>query len=79
MYGPGGTASLGFYPSTSFPDANNNSGAMYGNKSGALDKDVSFKLLYGSKDNTKQLKLDDIISTLPGISIREFLPDTRLD
>lgn len=40
---------------------------------------MSFKLLYGKQDNTKPLNIDDIISTLPGISIREFLPDTRLD
>ena len=71
---PGGTAILGFYPATSCPDV-----AYVTNKSG-LDKDLSFKLLYGRDEKSKRsLTIDDIISTIPGVSIREFLPDTRLD
>lgn len=38
-------------------------------------------MVYGNnpKPDTTPLTINDIISTLPGVSIREFLPDTRLD
>lgn len=74
----GGTARLGFYPMTSFPGASEQD---YDNVNmSKLDDDISFKLLYESKDgSTKSLTVDDLVSNLPGISIREFLPDTRLD
>ena len=73
----GGTMCLGFYPATSCPSQDDTE-QVY-NRSG-LDKDISFKLLYENDDkSTKKLTIDDIISTIPGISIREFLPDTRLD
>ena len=74
----GGTAYLGFYPMTSFPNGNidswNNANLSY------LDKDISFKLLYESDDeSTQSLTVDDLMSNIPAVSIREFLPDTRLD
>ena len=78
----GGGLCLGFYPSTSFYqyDLAGRCGDLYNSKSNLDEKDVSFQTVYGSNSKTTNpLKIDDIISTLPGVSIREFLPDTRLD
>ena len=65
-----GKAKLNFYPS-SFNDAM------------VVQDDISFKLLYG-RDNDyfktqKSITISDILNTIPGVQIREFLPDTRLD
>lgn len=67
---PSGKAKLHFYPSSM--------------DSIAVNDDVSFKLLYSHYRDTPpfnkmSLTLNDIIETIPGIQIREFLPDTRLD
>ena len=78
----GGGLCLGFYPSTSFYqyDIKGRQGDLYNSKSNLDEEDVSFQTVYGSNRYTKNpLKIDDIISTLPGVSIREFLPDTRLN
>jgi len=47
-----------------------------------LDKDISLKLLYPDDYQNyrkRSLRLFDIIDSIPAVSIREFLPDTRLD
>lgn len=51
-----------------------------------VDNDISFKLLYGSPpegagngESTGSLTLQDVLSRIPGVQIREYLPDTRLD
>lgn len=48
-----------------------------------VNEDISFKTLYGEiskKNRTKSaLVVDDIFNALPGVQIREFLPDTKLD
>lgn len=77
----GGAANLGFYPSTtSTLDLTNDLIKYYNNYSKLDEEDVSFQTMYGSDSKTTNpLKIDDIISTLPGVSIREFLPDTRLN
>lgn len=70
---------MGFYPATSFPELADSKTSQDSNMS-KLDEDMSFKLIYGKEDSiTAPLKIADIISTIPGILIREFLPDTRLD
>ena len=53
-------------------------------KSVHINDDVSFKLLYGhdplsGKSTKKSITVQDIMNTIPGVQIREFLPDTRLD
>lgn len=66
-----GTARLHFYPS-SLNDT-------------LVDNDISYKLLYGNTpdiagDKTESsLSLQSILSKMPGVQIREYLPDTRLD
>lgn len=64
-----GTGTLSFYP-----------GSL---KKVAIQDDISLKLLYG-RDNLgqitkKSITIQDILNTIPGVQIREFLPDTRLD
>ena len=48
-----------------------------------IDDDISFKLLYARSaqqmPTSRSLKLQDVVNCIPGVSIREFLPDTRLD
>lgn len=48
-----------------------------------FSKDVSFMSLYAEltkKDRTKTgLTMDDIFDAIPGVQVREFLPDTKLD
>ena len=48
-----------------------------------IKDDISFKLLYGPSDEylkeRKSITVQDIFNTIPGVQIREFLPDTRLD
>jgi hypothetical protein len=48
--------------------------------------DISYKLLYakdypGGKEtlSKRSITINDILNAIPGIQIREFLPDTRLD
>lgn len=64
-----GTAQLKFYPS-SLDNLN-------------IEDDISFKLLYsrenGNVPTGKSILVNDILNSIPGIQIREFLPDTRLD
>ena len=47
-----------------------------------FNDDISLKLLY-ARNNGKPIKesltIEDIVNCIPGVSIREFLPDTRLD
>lgn len=33
----------------------------------------------GTMDSSRKIGLADILNHIPGIQIREFLPDTRLD
>ena len=42
-----------------------------------MDTDISHLLLYNK--NKQSVTYNDIFNSLPGIQIREFLPDTRLD
>ena len=47
-----------------------------------IDDDISLKLIYAHNSNLyvgNSLTLADIVNSMPGVSIREFLPDTRLD
>lgn len=48
-----------------------------------FSKDVSFMSLYAEltkKDRTSAgLTMDDIFDAIPGVQVREFLPDTKLD
>lgn len=53
-------------------------------KSLHITDDVSYKLLYGFSGGTKMktpnsLTVNDILNNIPGVQIREYLPDTRLD
>ena len=67
-----GCAKLNFYPSSM--------------NSWQIADDISFKLLY-AKDypgdyktlSQRSITINDILNAIPGIQIREFLPDTRLD
>lgn len=48
-----------------------------------VDKDISMRLLY-QNDMTDTLtknsiKFDDLLNVIPGVQIREFLPDSKLD
>ena len=65
-----GTAQLNFCPSSLTQ-------AM------VVKDDISFKLLYGrdAKGQPAQTSITatDILNAIPGVQIREFLPDTRLD
>ena len=59
-------AKLGVYPSSKLDSK--------------LNKDISLKLLYKELiPSNESLEIDDIMSSIPALSIREFLPDTRLD
>ena len=65
----GGTARLRFYPSSL--------------DNVVIEDDISLRLLY-ARDNlytpgVRSITMSDIINSIPGVSIREFLPDTRLD
>ena len=64
-----GKAKLNFYPSS----MNN---VM-------LNDDISLKLLYARGDDGKpsnnSITLSKLLNDIPGVQIREFLPDTRLD
>lgn len=76
----GGMAMLGFYPAIAFPKNAPDKNISTASHLFELNNDISYKLLYDSKSDAKNsLKIDDIISNIPGVSIREFLPDTRLD
>lgn len=47
-----------------------------------IKDDISYKLLYGSRNGQKtssSITINDILNNIPGIQIREYLPDTRLD
>lgn len=50
----------------------------------SINDDISFKLLYNKKkidgdSETYQITVNDLLDAIPGVQIREFLPDTRLD
>lgn len=50
----------------------------------SIEGDISYSMLYppkddGTMDSSKKIGLADILNHIPGIQIREFLPDTRLD
>ena len=78
-YSAGGFANLGFFPMSINAD-NNQTPFMSGYPAANQDKDISFKNIYGTeKKKKKALTIFDIIDNIPGVSIREFLPDTRLD
>lgn len=65
----GDSAKLNFYPSSM--------------NSLAINDDISFKLLYYRNPKTyssnKSVTIQDLLNAIPGVQIREFLPDTRLD
>ena len=65
----GGNMKLQFYPS-SMND-------IY------IKDDISFKLLYARdelyKPGSSSITMQSILNSIPGVQIREFLPDTRLD
>ena len=48
-----------------------------------INDDISYKLLYGrdqkGEPTQNSLTIQDVLNCIPGVSIREFLPDTRLD
>ena len=41
-----------------------------------LEEDISFKTLFNGKES---ITIDPMLNSIPGIQIREYLPDTRLD
>ena len=48
-----------------------------------INDDISLKLLYGA-DNSgiltpSSITMQSLLDHIPGVQIREFLPDTRLD
>lgn len=43
-----------------------------------LAQDISFRTLF-SETEARSITADDIMNSIPGIQIREYLPDTRLD
>lgn len=65
----GGSARLRFYPSSL--------------DNVIIEDDISLKLLYARDKlytpGCRSITMADIINSIPGVSIREFLPDTRLD
>lgn len=65
----GNKARLNFYPSSM--------------KDIMISDDISFKLLYGREKqygpSAKSITVQDLLNAIPGVQIREFLPDTRLD
>lgn len=44
-----------------------------------IDKDISHMLLFDKAGSKKSVSYQSIFNSLPGIQIREFLPDTKLD
>lgn len=44
-----------------------------------MSDDISYKLLYDTNGSNASINLNTILNNIPGIQIREFLPDTRLD
>lgn len=44
-----------------------------------MKDDISFSLLYGENKSIADISINTIFNSIPGIQIREFLPDTRLD
>lgn len=49
-----------------------------------FNKDLSYRMLYRQNASTDEIektriKFNDLLDTLPGVQIREFLPDSRLD
>lgn len=44
-----------------------------------FDKDIANQLLYNSDGTKDPVTFANIINTIPGVQIREFLPDTALD
>ena len=50
-----------------------------------VKRDISYKLLYNDsnitdyKPNANELTYKTIFDNIPGVQIREFLPDTKLD
>lgn len=46
-----------------------------------IKDDIASKLLYGKdkKSSGSSITVQDLLDTVPGVQIREFLPDTRLD
>jgi hypothetical protein len=44
-----------------------------------FDKDIANQLLYNSDGTNEPVNFANIINTIPGVQIREFLPDTALD
>ena len=47
-----------------------------------MDEDISYQLLYPNKVGAifkEKITIDSLFSSLPGIQIREYLPDTQLD
>ena len=47
-----------------------------------IKDDISYKLLYGTSNGEraqKSITMSDILNNIPGVQIREYLPDTRLD
>lgn len=61
----GGSATLRFYPSSM--------------ENLAVNNDISYRLLYADATSKKSLTIQDVLNSIPGVQIREFLPDTRLD
>lgn len=65
----GGNMKIRFYPS-SMDDT-------------IIKDDISFKLLYAREKlyepGSRSISVQDILNSIPGVQIREFLPDTRLD
>lgn len=65
----GGTGKLNFIPASL--------------QAAEVNDDISLKLIYGPiqayKQKRSSVTIQDIFNTIPGVQIREFLPDTRLD
>lgn len=43
-----------------------------------LTEDISFQSVFGPNGNSK-FDLNTLFNSIPGLQIREFLPDTKLD
>ena len=44
-----------------------------------MKKDISYRLLYKPNGSTESIDYQEVFKNIPGIQIREYLPDTRLD
>ena len=44
-----------------------------------MSQDISYQLLYENQASKSSINVNTIFDAIPGIQIREFLPDTRLD